>query len=230
MNSPEGYQYQVLTDREKRESIIRRGVKLVELVKNDAYETLLFIDRSSRPAAWIFDAFWHKKYPEEPTPDILFINTGKKDLRGKYMYGIGQAVSLDAGMMFVGIYDDEENIELFKKRVAGDEQTKRQIFDEMGQEAAESLRGKKVLVVDDFECEGVQELFVMTIIGEIYKPKSIDYFEWQDEDLPPHGLSYEVGETSFVAHPKEDKDTRETIERVKHEIVMLSQMLTPTVR
>ena len=66
---------------EMQGSIVRRANELIDLVVQQKFDTLVFLDRSARPASWIFEAFWNSKFPDTPIPSMIFICTGKKDLK-----------------------------------------------------------------------------------------------------------------------------------------------------
>lgn len=215
-----GFQYHFLKDPDLRYNIIQRGRALVE--SSQAYGTLVFLDRSARPIAWIFEALLEKLFPYDSKPGILFLNTGQKDLRSRYMLGIGSAVRIDQNHFsgrFVGIYDTEENIRLFKQRVRSDEKIKQQLRQEIGEDGVEILSGKKILIVDEIEFEGVSRLFSEEIIDEVFSPQSIGYFEYGEYlSHLPTGLSEEEYDSSFIAKPSEDLESILAAEDAQREI------------
>ncbi len=79
MNANNTFEYRYIIG-EMQEFLIRRAEDLINLVVKDEIDTLVFLDRSARPAAWILQVFWEAKYPQDPLPPFIFINTGKKNL------------------------------------------------------------------------------------------------------------------------------------------------------
>lgn len=66
---------------EAQEFLVKRANELVSQVISNQSNVLVFLDRSARPASWIFEAFWSAKFPDTQIPPIIFICTGKKDLK-----------------------------------------------------------------------------------------------------------------------------------------------------
>ncbi len=66
---------------EMQDYLVRRAGELIDLVVQQKIDTLVFLDRSARPASWIFEAFWNSKFPDTLVPSMIFICTGKKDLK-----------------------------------------------------------------------------------------------------------------------------------------------------
>lgn len=218
------FQYHFLKDPNQRYEILNNGFRFIQYVKTREYDTLVFQDRGARTIAWLTDALWEKVFPDQTKPDFLFFNSGQKSLRGQYMYGVGSAVTFDelGGYSFVGIYDTKENIELFKKRVKSDEKSKQQIKDELGKEGTEKLTGKRVLIIDWAEFEGVSRLFSEEILDEIYSPQSIDYWEYGNDLIElPTGLSEEEYDPSFIAKPSKNLESIMAAEAAQHEIFQL---------
>lgn len=219
-----------LKDPEARNRILERGKELVGLVRISNFETLVFIDRSARPISWIFDAFWIKLLPNHVKPESLFINLGQKDLRTKYMKGIGSAVGM-TGNQFVGRFDTQENIALFKQRVRADKDAKARLQQELGEEEAKKLRGRQVLIIDEWEFEGVSRLFAEEIIDDVYKPRLIKYWEWGADwdfyDIPT-GLSEsrKRKDRSFIAKPAKRPENIAVSQLARQEVINIASELT----
>lgn len=215
----DSFEYRIIVgDMQKKTA--SRTCDLLNLVRKDNIDSLVFLDRSARPASWLFEAFWCERFQDD-LPAVFYLNLGKKDLRSKYMPGQGIAIKKDGGFQFTGETDDPENIELFKKRVSDDYATKEKVRLHFGQAGEKAMSGKNVLVVDDIEFEGVQKLFTIAALSSIYKPKDIGYFEWSDYGLRlSHGLSYK-DDGGFASY--EDEAYRELVERTKHEIAQLAK-------
>lgn len=216
-----------LKNPEVRSRILERGKELVEFVKKSNFETLVFIDRSARPISWIFDEFWIKLFPDEAKPESIFINLGQKDLRKKYMKGLGSAMST-MGNQFVGLYDTEENIALFKQRLRSDKDAGLQLHRELGAEGEEKLRSRKVLIIDESEFEGVSRLFAEEIIDEVFTPLSIEYWEWGGHDWPydiPTGLSEKKRDSSFIAKPAKRLANIALFQMARNEITSIASEL-----
>lgn len=215
-----------LKDPEVRNRIHKRGKELVEFVKISNFETLVFIDRSARPISWIFDAFWMKFLPDDIKPDSIFLYLGQKDLRRKYIDGIGSAIS-ETGHQFVGIYDTKENISLFQQRVREDKKTLRRIKRELGEKGVKNLRDRKVLIIDESEFEGVSRLFAEEVIDEVFSPSLIKYWEWGGHwdfyDIPT-GLSRKKSK-SFIAKESERSLDIEVSQMTRNEIINLANEL-----
>ncbi|HVZ12744.1 MAG TPA: hypothetical protein VG965_06980 [Patescibacteria group bacterium] len=182
----DGFQFKYIVGAAQGQ-IVKRAGELTDLVQDNNIDTLVFVDRSARPASWIFESFWSKRIPEIKSPDFVFINTGKKDL---------------------------DNLTL-------DENLKRQIERELGDDARAALSQKTVLMVDDIFHSGKQKEFITAAIKEIYHPKNILYFEWNKLGgmRLPHGLSYE-DDGSFIAVVDEAKE--EVVRQIKQEIARLA--------
>ncbi len=91
VQSPE---YLVLNDRESRRRLEERSFQLIDLIKERRVDSLVFLDRSARPLAWLIKDLWQRTQ-KEPLPDIAFVNIG----RGTYGHEGAQAI-LDKGARF----------------------------------------------------------------------------------------------------------------------------------
>lgn len=202
----EDNQYQFLS-KEIGQDILKRGPELVTTAVNN-FDTIVFLDRAGRPLSWVFSALWEKMYPSLKIPPIVLINSGQKNLRDQYMKGVGLNINEKGGNQFVGVYDEGKNIELFRQRVREDIKTQHKLLAELGVENFHNLYYKSVLVVDDFEFEGVQRLFIEEILKACYSPKVIEYFEWGSDKTAskiPHGLSEEKYNLSFIAEKSKNE-------------------------
>ncbi|MBU2566922.1 hypothetical protein KKG46_05200 [Patescibacteria group bacterium] len=73
-------EYKILANPETRERLKERMDRMVEHIFENDVDTVVFLDRSARPLAWMFQAMWKKKYGDEkkfPMPEIKFFNYGK---------------------------------------------------------------------------------------------------------------------------------------------------------
>lgn len=169
-----------------QEDLVGRVNELIKLVFEQKVDTLVFIDRSARPASWFFEAFWSKTQ-KNPLPPLVFICTGKK------------------------------------KNLQVNSMTLKQIQLEFASQE-KYLKGKRVLIVDDIERDGIQRKFVKQILDELYKPSKIEYFEWNKLGglRLAHGLSYE-DDGGFIS--VEDESKKEAVEQIKREIKELATSL-----
>jgi len=58
------------------EGIAMMMVDLIETIKDQDTEVVIFTDKSARPLSWVFRKSWKKLYPKEPPPEIKFLNVG----------------------------------------------------------------------------------------------------------------------------------------------------------
>lgn len=56
----------------------RGGVNLINIVTAKQADTLLFLDKSGRPAAYFFLKLWHDLHPLRQLPRIRFLNVGRE--------------------------------------------------------------------------------------------------------------------------------------------------------
>lgn len=78
---------EVLADPAARERIKQEAVAFVRRLAGQKRgpDVLVFLDRSGRPAAWLFKALWERLYPERPVPEIKFINVGREKAGDEYV-------------------------------------------------------------------------------------------------------------------------------------------------
>ena len=79
------------------------------------------------------------------------------------------------------------------------------------------FRQKRVLIVDDFEFEGVTRMFLETIISKVFSPVLIDYFEFGDHGLPT-GLAGARVAHSFIAKESANPRSRENAAALRREL------------
>lgn len=61
-------------------------IRLINLCVQNGYDTVFFLDKSARPAVWLFKDVWERLCPDTPLPHIRYINTGKdqEDMENAY--------------------------------------------------------------------------------------------------------------------------------------------------
>lgn len=78
LGEPLSGEYHVLVSRKDREQLGKEMLRFVEKVHDEHPDVLIFLDKSARPAAWFFSALWNEMYPDEPKPEIKFVNLGQE--------------------------------------------------------------------------------------------------------------------------------------------------------
>lgn len=53
-------------------------IELIQKVKDERFDILIFLDKSARPLSWIFQKSWKLIYPDQKSPEIKFVNPPKK--------------------------------------------------------------------------------------------------------------------------------------------------------
>lgn len=218
-------EYSILNDPEQRSEIARRTLDLVELIKAQEYDTVVWLDRAARPFSWFTEAVWARQYPNLPLPEFIYLNIGReKNLRQRYMLDSG--ITDNYGTFhhqFTGIFEPEEKVAVFEQRVRDDKDIQRQLEDEIGYQGYERLAGKKVLIADHMEFEGVSRLFTEFVLEEIYSPTSIDYFEFGGWiNSMPTGLEDDGDGSSFLAKESDDPQEQQTIRILNMELARLA--------
>ncbi len=116
-------------------------------------------------------------------------------------------------------------MELFKQRIREDKDVQHQLEEELGPEVHEHFAGKKVLIVDHIEFEGVSAMFTRTILNEAYSPASIGYFEFGSQfDTMPTGLDNPIPDPSYIAKESQDPVKRRDVEVLRRELARLAVM------
>lgn len=52
-------------------------IELIQKIKDDQVDALVFLDKSARPLSWIFRKSWELIYPDAKPPEIKFVNPPK---------------------------------------------------------------------------------------------------------------------------------------------------------
>ncbi len=228
MTSPA--EFKILDDQEQRQELLELGLELLELIKDEGIETVVWLDRAARPFSWLTEELWAQHFPELPLPQFVYLNIGgEKNLRQRYMPDVG--ITDNNGnfyQQFVGVYDDEEKVELFEARVRCDKDAQNQLRMELGPEADSLFVDRKVLVVDHMEFEGVSRMYTEIIIDETYSPESVAYFEFGQEcGGMPTGLDNPVPDPSFIAKETSDSTEVDNVRTLRLELrqLVLSQQV-----
>lgn len=83
---PDDGSYHILSDVNQRRQLASDMAAFVHARVTEQYEsmsdynnqTLVFLDKSARPAAWFFRYMWHNLYSTYPAPDIKYVNIGQE--------------------------------------------------------------------------------------------------------------------------------------------------------
>lgn len=68
--------YEILANSETREALKERVLRFVKNVHDRNIDSLVYLDRSARPFAWMTREVWHGLYPDEKMPEVRFANIG----------------------------------------------------------------------------------------------------------------------------------------------------------
>lgn len=68
--------FEIITDPYIRVEMKKRTELLIKRVQEEQIDTLVFLDKSARPLAWLFRELWKQSVPDSPMPQIKFINVG----------------------------------------------------------------------------------------------------------------------------------------------------------
>ena len=175
--------YEILSDPEVRENLLERMQELTEQIHDRNINSLVFLDRSARPLAWMFHDLWKQVYPETKAPDIKFLNVGTSTFTQK---GTARMFTYDAGKEPWYLEDDARHMvqqrdiqhdwlsasdipEEWQSTIA--EQTDRlQVLEKTfsternGKVSSHEFENKHVLIVDDIISSGRSQLVAIGIL------------------------------------------------------------------
>ena len=72
------YEYSILTNPDQRSVIRRRTADLVEQVVDNGIDTVIFLDKTTRPLVTAFIHQWEICHPELPFPQLRFLRIGRE--------------------------------------------------------------------------------------------------------------------------------------------------------
>lgn len=106
------FEHVVIRNEEVRQLLRDRVGALVEHAKATRADSLVFLDKSARPIAWLFRDLWRQATPDEPVPACRFVNIGRleephlpefpRKQRKTYGRGAVDAVGVAFGPQFDG--------------------------------------------------------------------------------------------------------------------------------
>lgn len=129
---------------EKQDLIRRRAMEMVDLIIEEHYNILVFLDRSARPIYWILREAWRARGVAAPFPETRFLNIGREKM--KLTDGFDRPQGDEDEKEFWGKFNSTHYVKEMKKRVA-DQPSHR---DWLGRQ-----QQGKVLIVDDVSVSGM---------------------------------------------------------------------------
>ncbi|MDD5726350.1 MAG: hypothetical protein PHC53_02965 [Patescibacteria group bacterium] len=78
--SASAHSFEILNNPEGREVLLSRIDDLIRGVRLKKTDTVIFLDKSARPLAWLFNERYKRIFPGETIPAIRFINIGPKPI------------------------------------------------------------------------------------------------------------------------------------------------------
>ncbi|MFH1711803.1 MAG: hypothetical protein ABH846_01025 [Patescibacteria group bacterium] len=69
--------FEILKNPDFRETLKDRLIRLVDYIEDQNIETVVFLDKSARPLAWLLTEYMRNLSGDHPRPEIKFINVGK---------------------------------------------------------------------------------------------------------------------------------------------------------
>lgn len=184
--------FDLLKNQELRQNLGNDMLLFVNQVRKKSPDSLVFMDRSARPAAWMFRDIWRSINPNEEMPEIKFVNIGREK--------VGDA-------NFIGRYADPSEQARYKENVKRDI-NKVQALKEAFTVHAKDPQGnkletdqtyfdnKKIWIVDEYSPEGVSLMTAGALFEAAFADRSAIISEkvlFQDEppwimDNPHHPI------------------------------------------
>ena len=72
------FEFKILNDPEQRKLLMERVNTMVEIIEQDKYTNVIFLDKSARPLSTLCLDLWRKKFPDKKFPKINFMNIGRE--------------------------------------------------------------------------------------------------------------------------------------------------------
>ncbi len=240
--------FDILADREFRQVLWDRVNRLVDGVKRQRFgsPTLLFLDKSARPLAWLFRARWKKRSKDQPVPGIRFAAVGRRQNLEQTddFIQLHQDLS-DVLVVEENPYGDERFRKIYGKpmmlRAARSPQTdyvKGKFLEEIrghgasGEYAARvkelaeryaDLKAQRVIVVDDYSDTGASKLLTQLMLSDALPHADIESIHlFSEEEMHKIPWLQRQGLVGVVELAESDELlasplNRETFEKLKAE-------------
>jgi hypothetical protein len=174
--------YEILDDPEYREQLFHRVDEMLQDFHDRDINSLVFLDKSARPISWLIRELWQTRYPDEPLPDLSFINIGTRgrpeylDEREKF-----DSKRSDLEKTFrnrpVDYHQDQATIGQFGEALPGIVKGLQEIF-------KNKFDHKTVGVVDEYSVSNASRVIATSLIGRAF-PKA--------KNVEGHAVFYDVG-------------------------------------
>lgn len=165
-------QYEIITNSEQREVIKRRAIDMVEAAKD--CEMVVFLDKKARPLSTLFTNLFPVVNPDQPTPQIRFLNIGeeKRQVLEDYCEKTQGGVPADYPDGLLDLVRDRQDL----AQIFG-EQNVNDLALAIGEESV-----GKVLVVDELKGFGFTHSFADRVIQTINKTLGTENFVFFDSE------------------------------------------------
>ncbi len=150
--------YVIIKEEASRRQYASEMAKFIENVSTQHPDVLVFLDKSARPASWLFHEMWLRLQPGTPEPEVEYINLGRE--KGK-----------DKG--FTGWRAGERQIRHYQKQVKADKVLVRKLREhfaiDSNSNAVSRFDNKSIWIVDEFAQTGRTLLMAQALFEEAFK-------------------------------------------------------------
>lgn len=178
-------QYDILSNPEVRERLLRRTRELVNQIREMRIDNLVFLDKSARPLSWLMRAYW-EEHIDEPMPAVSFLNIGtsnpliedsgnvlhsKRDIhsdeeRAAYNQSKGHVEEVD----ILSEWITEEDVPAYWRKKVHAELG---MVQKMRESFGDTFDGKDVLVVGDFTFSGRAQMAAISLLIEAFPTANV---------------------------------------------------------
>jgi hypothetical protein len=180
--------YAFLNKEHVRERMGERMNLLIEQIRDQKIDCLVFLDKSARPLSWLFRECWKVKFPDEDVPMIKFANVGNKnqfntgyceylDLFKSSSKDCRKIKELVSNAEDGGDWLNSENIGESWQDTLYDESD---VFQQMRSVYGDSFDGKKVLIVDEYGYSGFTQVASLLSFSKAFSEadwQSVPFYE-----------------------------------------------------
>ena len=102
--------FSILTNREWRHGVLERVDQLIEQIKDNNIEELIFLDKSARPLSWLLGERLKHKNPKYKFPKIKYIDLGLREKKGDRLGAktIVEQLSEEANSRYLALDEDKQ--------------------------------------------------------------------------------------------------------------------------